>query len=252
MSTFLNSEDFGLKVARGKERNAYHVNKFGFNTSVGNSFESVTDLGTNFLPASAAVISVVSDDANDDDGDTGARSVKIEGLDANYALVDETIALNGTSAVTTTQTFLRVFRMSVASAGSSNTNEGQITASHGGTDIAAIHSDNGGQSLMAVYTVPAGYKAYLSMFQGSISKNQEATFEMRTKNGTSDAAFQNKGIWGTFGSPVTYDYKFPLEIEQKTDIEIRVKAGATSGCGAIFDLLVVKDNSYTENPDPTA
>ena len=252
MSTFMNSEDFGLKVARGKERNAYHVNKFGFNTSVGNSFETVSDLGTNFLPTSAAVISVVSADANDDDGDTGARSVKIEGLDANYALVDETIALNGTSAVTTTQTFLRVFRMSVATAGSSKTNEGQITASHGGTNIAAIHSDNGGQSLMAVYTVPAGYKAYLSMFQGSISKNQEATFEMRTKNGASDSSFLNKGVWGTFGSPVTYDYKFPLEIGQKTDIEIRVKAGATSGCGAIFDLLVVKDNSYTENPDPTA
>lgn len=252
MSTFLNSEDFGLKVARGKERNAYHVNKFGYNNFVGTGFETVSDLGTNFLPTSAAVISLVSDDANDDDGDTGARTVKVEGLDANYALVDDTVTMNGTSAVTTTQTFLRVFRMYVETAGSSNVNEGEITASHGGTPIAAIHSDNGGQSLMAVYTIPAGYKGYLSMFQGSISKNQDATFELRTKNGTADAPYQNKGVWGTFGSPVTYDYKFPLEIEQKTDIEIRVKAGAVSACGAIFDLLVVKDNSYTENPDPTA
>ena len=105
MSTFLNSEDFGLKVARGKERNAFHVNKFGFNNSVGTGFESVTDLGTNFLPTSAAVISLVSDDANDDDGDTGARTVKVEGLDANYALVDDTVTMNGTSAVTTNSNF---------------------------------------------------------------------------------------------------------------------------------------------------
>ena len=171
------------------------MNKFGFNNSVGTGFESVTDLGTNFLPTSAAVISLVSDDANDDDGDTGARTVKVEGLDANYALVDDTVTMNGTSAVTTTQTFLRVFRMYVETAGSSNVNEGEITASHGGTAIAAIHSDNGGQTLMAVYTIPAGYKGYLTMFQGSISKNQEATFELRTKNGTADAPYQNKGVW---------------------------------------------------------
>ena len=252
MSTFLNSEDFGLKVARGKERNAYHVNKFGFNNSVGTGFEIVSDLGTNFLPESAAVVSLVSDDANDADGDTGARTVKIEGVDENYNLVDDTVTMNGTSAVTTTQTFFRVFRMSVLTAGSSSINEGEITASHSGTPIAAIHADNGGQTLMAVYTIPVGYKGYLTMFQGSVDKNQEVIFEMRIKNSVADAAFQNKGVWGTFGSPVTYEYKFPLEIPQKTDIEVRVKCGATAGCGAIFDLLLVKDNSYTENPDPTS
>jgi hypothetical protein len=231
----------GIHIARGAVSQTSHVNKFGYNTAVGGSFEIVSDLGTNYLPTSAGVVSVVSSDANDDDGDTGARTLEIEGLDANYDEIKETITLNGTGAVTTTASFYRVFRMRVLTAGSSETNEGNITASIGGNNVAQVHSNNGGQSLMAVYTIPAGHKGYLIKFQGSISKNQEATYQLRVKNGTANAAWQMKGQWGTFAQPVTFDYIVPLEIPEKTDIQIQAKAGATSEVGAIFDLILVKD-----------
>lgn len=249
MSTFLHGEEFGLQVARGKVRNASHINKFGYNTSVGGSYEPITDLGTSVLPASAGVVSVVSADVNDDDGDTGARTVEIQGLDGNYNVLVETVTLNGTSAVTTTGTFLRVFRMRVITSGTSETNEGNITASIGGSDVARILADKG-QTLMAVYTVPAGKKAYLYKFQGSLSKNQEANFQIRTKTAT--GSWNVKGLWGVFSEGVTYDYGIPLEFPEKTDIQVRGKAGATSEMGAIFDLLLVDDNTFTENPDPTA
>ena len=77
------------------------------------------------------------------------------------------------------------------------------------------------------------------LFQGSISKNQEAVYQLRIKNGTSDAAWQMKGQWGTFAQPVTYDYPVPIEIPEKTDIQVQAKAGATSEIGAIFDLVLV-------------
>ena len=229
----------GIHIARGAVAQTSHINKFGYNTSVGTGFEVVADLGTNYLPTSAGVVSIVSSDANDDDGDTGARTVEIQGLDADYNELSETVTMNGTSAVTTTASFLRVFRMKVLTAGSSQVNEGNLTASIGGTDIAIIHSDNGGQTLMAVYTIPAGKKGYLLKFQGSISKNQEAVYQLRIKNGTSDAAWQMKGQWGTFAQPVTYDYPVPIEIPEKTDIQVQAKAGATSEIGAIFDLVLV-------------
>jgi len=232
----------GIHISRGAVARTSHINKFGYNASVGINFETVTDLGGDqYYPTSAGVVSVVSDDANDDDGDTGARTVEIQGLDSNYDEISETVTLNGTSAVTTTASFLRVFRGKVLTAGSSGTNEGLITLSIGGNDVARISAANGGQTLMAVYTVPAGCKAYLIKFQGSLSKNQEAQFMIRTKNGTTDAAWQVKSMFGTFANTVGYEYPVPLEITEKTDIEVRVKAGAVSEAGAIFDIVKVSD-----------
>ena len=233
----------GIHIARGAVAQTSHINKFGYNTSVGTNFETITDLGGDqYYPTSAGVVSVVSADANDDDGDTGARTVEIQGLDANYVEQTETVTLNGTSAVTTTASFIRIFRAKVLTAGSSGTNEGNITLSIGGNNIARISADNGGQTLMAVYTIPAGCKGYLLKFQGSLSKNQEAQFMIRTKNGTTDAAWQIKGMFGTFANTVGYEYPVPLELTEKTDIEIRAKAGATSEIGAIFDIVKESDN----------
>jgi hypothetical protein len=52
--------------------------------------------------------------------------LRIQGLDGSYNLAEETVDMDGTTTVTTTQTFLRVFRMSVETAGTSGNNEGNI------------------------------------------------------------------------------------------------------------------------------
>lgn len=232
-----------IHIARGAVAQTSHINKFGYNTAVGLNFETITDLGGDqYYPTSAGIVSVVSSDANDDDGDTGARTMEIQGLDGNYEEISEIITLNGTGAVTTTASFHRVFRMRVLTAGSTGTNEGNITASIGGNNVARISALNGGQTLMAVYTVPAGKTAYLDDFHGSLSKNQEAVFMIRTRNGLENSAWQVKAMFGTFANSVHYHYPVPIEISEKTDIEIRAKAGATSEVGAIFDLILMDDN----------
>lgn len=229
-----------VHLARGAIFKTSHINKFGYNTSVGSSYETITDLGTNNLPTSAAVVSVVSASTADDDGSTGAEKVEIQGLDANFNLQTEIVTMNGQSAVTTTNTFIRVFRMRVTEAGSGGVNAGNITASISASDVARINA-NEGQTLMAVYTVPAGKKAYFVKFQGSLSKNQEANFQLRAKVYNS-GAWNVKGLWGTFANAITYDYPIPLEFDEKTDIQIRGKAGATSEMGAIFDLILVDND----------
>lgn len=226
----------GIWVSSGQIASTSHINKFGYNTAVGTSYETITDLGTNNLPTSAAVVSVVSASSADDEGSTGAEKVEIQGLDANYGLQTEEVTMNGTSAVTTTGTFLRVFRMRVTQSGSGEINAGNITASIGGSDVARISADQG-QTLMAVYTIPRGKKGYLLKFQGSLSKNQEANFQLRTKN--NGGSWNVKALWGTFSQSVNYDYPIPLEFSEETDIQIRGKAGATSEMGAIFDLVLV-------------
>ena len=82
--------------------------------------------------------------------------------------------MDGTTTVTTTQQFLRVFRMSVETAGSFGNNEGTITATYtGGADVAATISPGNGQTLMALYTIPAGYTGYLLSIDVSSGKDQE-------------------------------------------------------------------------------
>lgn len=235
-----NTDNF-LNIARGRIPFTSHINKFGYNSSVGTSYEVICDLGTHSYPTSAGVVSVVSASTADDGdpGGTGARTVEIQGLDGDYNELIETVTMNGTSAVTTTNSFIRIFRMRVVTAGTGNVNAGNITASIGGTDIARILADKG-QTLMAVYTVPAGKDAFLIKFQGTLSKNQEANFRLRIKefgNG-----YNVKGLFGTFSNSITYQYPVPLKFTEKTDIEVQGKAGATSEMGAIFDIILI-DNT---------
>ena len=44
---------------------------------------------------------------------TGARTVLIEGLDENYDIQSETVTMDGTTNVVTTNTYIRLFRMTV-------------------------------------------------------------------------------------------------------------------------------------------
>lgn len=227
-------------VAAGLNGASYYtpINKFGYNTAVNNSYESITDLGTFNLPSTAAAVSVVSSSAQDGPAGTGARTIEVEGLDENYVEQVATITMAGTGAATTgSTTFIRVFRMRVLTTGSNETNVGNITASVGGDDVAQISADNG-QTLMSVYTVPANKVAYLIKFQASISKNQEATIQLRTKGHNDNGVWQVKGQFGTFASVVGYNYAVPLMIPAKTDIEFRAKAGATSEIGVVFDLVL--------------
>lgn len=231
-------EDQRVQIAAGQMLNVDHINKFGYNSSVGTTYENITDLSTAHYPTSAATGTIVSASSSDTSSGTGARTVEIQGLDGNYDLITETVTMNGTANVTTTNSFLRVFRMRVVTAGSGETNAGNITLTIG-SNIARILADQG-QTLMALYTVPKGYNAYLVKFQGSISKNQEANFQLRTRNVLDNGAWNVKGLWGTFANTVNYDYPVPLKFTSGTDIEIRAKGGSNPEMGAIFDLILVK------------
>ena len=87
------------------------VRRFGHNTSVGTTWETLGNISAlKTYPAAAEKLKVISSDA-DDDGDpagNGARTVTLTGRDGDYATATETVTLNGTTAVETDATFLRV------------------------------------------------------------------------------------------------------------------------------------------------
>ena len=139
--------------------------KHGYNATFANGVEESYWGGSVIYPWSAwatpGTLSVVSSNA----GDTG--SVIITGLDSSFEILEETVAMNGTTPVVTTGTFARINNMYYNTSGSSNA--GNVTASLGATVVGYITAGFG-SAQMAQYTVPAGYTAY--MVEGAITSGQ--------------------------------------------------------------------------------
>ena len=236
---------FYLEVVQGKIPGHSMINKFGYNPSIGSgAFETIWETGDNYPWQSTAVtVDVVSDDTNDDVAGTGARTLRIQGLDGSYNFAEETVDMDGTTTVTTTQEFLRVFRMSVETAGSTGNNEGTITVTYtGGSDVAATISEGNGQTLMTLYTIPAGYTGYLLSMNISSGKDQEMEFKfIQRDNGVANAAFQTKQFLDVRGGQTTVIFNAINVIPEKSDIYVSGKASSTSSASASFDLLLVQD-----------
>ena len=176
-------------------------------------------------------LEVLSSDANDANADTGAWTVAVSGLDANWDEISETVTLNGTTPVTTTASFRRIFRAKVVTAGTSGVNEGTITIRDQDTDTArAIITSLIGQTLMATWTVPNGYTFYLtSWFAGSaVSKAIDIGIFTRD-NSVPNASWQNKKFMSFTDSVFKLPYELPIPFTGKTDIEVRARVSVGGG-----------------------
>ena len=242
-------QSYGLELSKGNIPNHIGINKYGSNTDIDTTTDPETIWSTGGLYtflSSAGTVAVVSSDANDDDGDTGARTISIEGLDANYDQITETVTLNGTGSVnTTTHTdWLRVNRAYVVSAGSSEKNEGIITMSVGGTTVATIPAEKG-QTQMAIYTVPNGYNAYITNLFGAIVKgtgaatNADVQFYSRKNNVIRLQQEISLDSAGT--SEFNKTYAIPLAFEEKTDIYAEALVGSNNTTVFVnFGIIIAK------------
>ena len=72
--------------------------------------------------------------------------------------------------------------------------------------------------------------------------NTFAAFKLYCREPNDNGVFRLIGQWGTQGgNPVTYDYPVPLMAPEKSDLRVDVETGASCGCGAIFDVILVDD-----------
>lgn len=220
-----------IPIAAGLVDGYSHINKFGFNPTIGSgTWETVYDGSNAYTYLTTAGVATL---ASTDPADNG-KTVEVQGLDENYNLVVEDVLI-GASSITT---FIRIFRM-IFKDGTVTTNVGIITATVGGAVKASILAGKG-QTLMAIYTVPAGKTAYLLKLQCNVTKSTDVQFRLMAK--PFGGAFNIKGLFGTFGVPVEYNYPVPLVFTEKTDIEIQTLCGNTAAAGALFDLILV-DNA---------
>lgn len=229
-----------LAIAQGDVNYYSSIHKFGanFNIDTQSTPESIWTAGGLYPWSSlstAQTLYVISTSSNDTD------TVSLEGLDSNYQPLSEVVQVSGTNAVTTSNQFLRIFRMEYNHGG---TNDGVITArvTNGtGTVVAQIDASLA-QSLMAIYTVPTGFTAYMTNLDCSTSKGDDIQFQLYAREVST--AFRIKHISEVYQSNYRYDFHVPLKFLEKTDIDMIAAevANANTKVTANFDLILV-DNA---------
>lgn len=223
------------------------VNKFGTNGDIdsGSVPEDVWDGGgiyTGFPDSAAETVTVTSDAGSDAAAGTGARSIRITGLDSSYAALSETIALGATS----TGVFRRVHTATVFAAGSGEVNAGTITVKHSTTtaDVFLTITPGRNQSNVAAYTVPAGYTAYLRYLHAAVRGGATASL---------DGYIWTRSFGGVWRSrrPFTMGSNYRLAdfiyggliFTEKSDITIRISSSSANNVAVNsgFDLILVQN-----------
>ena len=237
---------FYTRVAQGQVPGYSSFSVFGYNPDLDQTEESVwPDGGVVPHPTSESQLTIVSTDANDD-GDpagTGARTVYIEGLDEDYEVVSETITMNGTTGVTTTNSYLYVNQFYVVTVGSGEANAGTITAKVGATlyDIIAAGYNN---RTTAHYCVPAGYTAYL--LEGIFTAGQDSGSTGVTgylKQHGPDGVLRVGAVSAINNGSVKYDFANPYQVPEKNCIGASAIGSANNNLvSAYFNILLVQND----------
>jgi len=213
-------EPFDLQVARGQIYGHSVLNIYGYQSAVGTSFVPVWEGNTTYTFPSSAIQMHVASSVNSGDDKTNTF-VLINGLDANYNQISETIKLNGTTAVTTVKSYLRINSMSVTTGAPT----GNITLKDtSDTTLYAEILAGNGRTLMGIYTVPAGYTFYLSRIDINTSLNANpAGFATYQNYQTTNTGVSTVTIIAPFTNNYHTQRVMPRAVAEKTDIQLQAK-----------------------------
>jgi len=229
-------EPFELQVGRGQIPYHSSVTIFGYNANVGTSPIPIWEQNSAYVYITTAstlnVASTTSDTAN----------VTITGLDSSYNTISETITLNGTSNVVTTNTYYRVNSM-ITTAGNAT---GTVTAKQG-TNVVIQMNPGIGKSQNSWYTVPANSTFYLTRAEVSTSLSYAGSvFNTYRVSANSATGTQLVVLQQPFVGNFIALRSIPFAYAAGTDIQFQVNSSTgTSAVGVVIE-------GYTILNQPTA
>ena len=245
------NEDFALQLSRGEIYNHSTINKFGRNTAVASgSKEEIWDGNVAYIWPTTASITHVR--AGVDSAITQGAVVEVQGLDADWNLVTQTKALDGTNS--TTEVILgtplrRVFRMKMLD---DTAMDQQVWAGDDDFVVAAasaIIQIGKNQTQMAIYTVPANHTGYIVGYYASHnplsgSNVTSNDIELWVRDNANSYAPQLKHQQGLADDGRFQHNFFPyVKVTEKSDIYLTttpITTQAVSVSGG-FDIILVKN-----------
>ena len=216
-----------------------HVNLVGYNPAVSTTASPIWANGaTQYVQlTTGTALEVVSSSANDTAAGTGARTVRVDGLDGSYVPFSETVTLNGATPVALTNTSaVAINRTTVLTAGSGLVNAGNIDvrAVSGSLIKSRIQAlaEAQGISQDFVYTVPAGRYGLLTRVQAYARTNTgDIWYYLKTTNSSGVTFTQAVGqhsldVTGFGSGEVVMSFGRGLLIPEKTLITLIVDVSA--------------------------
>jgi hypothetical protein len=240
-------EPFDLQVARNQIMGHQLVSLFGYQAAIGNTSIPVWENATAYTYiTTASTLTLISTSASDNT----SASVLINGLDTNFAPISEVLFLNGTTGVTTVNSYLRVNSLILVSPGTSQvSNVGVITLKQSANIVAQINAGIG-KSQSTVYTVPAGYTFYLELAEvnsnNAYTGSDYITYRVVAKNNVNGV--QLNVLQQPFVSIYVVNRStVPFAYTEKTDIQwqLQTSTATTHAAGVIIAGKLIKNNSQT-------
>lgn len=233
------SAEWFTQVARGKVADCVNINANGYQANLGTTFMPVWDANVVYVyPSSASTMLLYSTSASDTN-----LTIRIDGLDASYNSINETIVLNnGTTGVATVNSYFRIQSISVVLTSSVNPVGNIILGNAAKTQIYAQLNNGNGRSNMTIYTVPVGYTFYLLQVNAFSDQKSSAVtlYRSYTRSPT--------GITNIIRqTPFTQSYLstrvVPRPYTEKSDIQWQCASSAVSAVGLQIEGLLIPNTA---------
>lgn len=223
---------FEVEVALGNISGMASVVVRGHNPSQtsASGFVDVSEFGDLTYLSSAETMEIASADTNDTSAGTGLRTLLLAGVDGTGAAISETITMNGTTDVTSVNSYLRVNSMTGLTGGSVGWNIGNVTAT--ATTAATVQCEmdaTEGLSQNSHYTVPLGKTLYVERLEFNVAKTSGGSapvveFKGYTRPGGAGAAWVqlvDKRIDASVTDEIDVQTSFPAPLIARSDLRFR-------------------------------
>lgn len=243
---FQANTNFLTEVSKGQVVGHSLVQKIGLlpSLSSGENGTVWSGGGTVAFPEVSGPISFVSTSPLDTAAGTGARTLAFTALTDTYSrAVTPVVTLNGTTPVVVTGPYLRINRMTVASAGSGGLNVGTITGTIGG--VVVFHCPPGINSALSTSgSTSLGVTAFILQMKVN-------AYPLSGPGGPVTVTFWTRPVGNTWqisdlatcrgdGSPALLTYESPIKIVDKSDVYVQAESTANNMKVFVrYDLLAV-------------
>jgi len=207
--------------------------------------------GIKILASGAEDLEIVSSSATDAAAGDGGREVTFYYLDVNYARKSHTVTLNGTTPVAMMSDYFRndplVVGASamVTSSGDNDTNAGDITIRRvsDSASRSVIPADEG-VSTDGHFTVPLGFRVFLTNVYHFFPKNQSGEIRKRIRRFDNDT-FSTLGATPLYQNQTLIDIEALLPANEKDTVIIQAKSDNVGPISvtSIVEVLIVEDTA---------
>ncbi len=230
--------DFFYETSLGNVVGTSNVFRSGANLDVGTTFEDIWSIGGQMVYLVAPeTMDIVSTSAFDESFSLGAQTVLIIGLDGNFDVISEVVSMNGVTPVTTTNTYLRIQNMFVATAGTNEINNGDISATSttSGNPQGQIQAEKNA-SMFFQFSVPNGQSASVVQFSFTGGAGDAIDFEFYIR--FFGGLFSRQNLTQVNGATFLLPIHPYVNIPEKSDV--RILAKKTTGGGVVSATSVIQ------------